>query len=64
MQKQLERLNKAREEKERIKNFMERGVLPPKSTDAINVSTISAVSKRPTNTATINNNRKSPNDVN
>ena len=49
MQKQIERLNKAREEKERIKMYTERGLVPPKESGqaALNVSQISASSKRP-----------------
>lgn len=53
VQKQIDRLNKAREEKERIKMYTERGAMPPikQPADLVNVSTISATSKRPTQAA-------------
>jgi hypothetical protein len=56
VQKQIDRLNKAREEKERIKMYTERGAMPPikQPGDIMNISTISATSKRP-NQVTNNN---------
>jgi hypothetical protein len=53
VQKQIDRLNKAREEKERTKMYTERGAMPPikQPADLVNVSTISATSKKPTQAA-------------
>ena len=49
VQKQIDRMNKGREEKERLKMLLERGVPIPKDGQGanLNVSTITATSKRP-----------------
>ena len=59
VQKQMERMEKARQEKERIKMFTERGEMPPVNREQVNESTITATSKRPGTNAT----RKSPRDT-
>jgi hypothetical protein len=56
----MERLQKGREEKERIKMYTERGTLaPPKENAAMNVSSITATSKRPGTAANASNKKVS-----
>jgi hypothetical protein len=61
VQKQIDRLNKGREEKERVRLFMEKGIIvKDQNPNAHNESTISAVSKKPAASKNEIQTRRSP----